>query len=58
MKRIIRVVIDVESDPDEPMPIGLYVTTEEDVVTYKAPDGTIAHAPVDCVVCADAEWVM
>jgi hypothetical protein len=43
------VVFDTESDPDNPFPIGVYVTTEESVVSYERRDGEICHAPADCV---------
>lgn len=43
----VNVVFDIESDP--PMPVGVYVRTDEDTVIYTRPAGDHGYAPADCV---------
>lgn len=48
------VVFDLEA-ASVPVPIGVYVRTDEDVVVYRACDGTIRQAPEDCVIVKGVE---
>jgi len=45
------VVFDLESH-DAPMPLGVYVRTDEDTVIYTRPAGDHGYAPADCVAVA------
>lgn len=42
------VVFDLEGS-DSPFPIGVYHSTEEDVIVYVDPTGSLRSAPCDCV---------
>lgn len=44
-------VYDLESD-GPPELLGEYIRTDEDVVEYRRPDGSVGIAPEDCVTVA------
>lgn len=47
-EKVIAVVFDLECD-NAPFPLGVYITTHEDIVIYQNHDGMIKSAPYDCV---------
>lgn len=52
LAQAVAVVFDIESSP--PMPLGLYVRTNEDEVIYTRPTGVRGYAPADCVT---VRWI-
>jgi len=51
----VRVVFDLETALDVPVPIGVYLHDDEDAVTYRTPDGRVTSAPADCVRVVEVE---
>lgn len=50
----VAVVFDLES-ADAPMPVGIYLRTDEDSVLYRSPSGEVRGAPHDCVTIVSVE---
>jgi hypothetical protein len=48
------VVFDLEAN-DAPVPLGVYVRSDDDSVVYRTPNGSVRFAPADCVAVREVD---